>query len=384
MMKLYKYLSMTSFIFLLGCNTTNVDEEHHFDNKLFVTSDIVTDDLLIKTDVKEATRSLSYRLAIPADKDVKLTFDAVPSLTASYNMIFNDNAEVLPSNYYAIANKEAVIKKGSVNSDDVVINFRGTHELNRAKRYVLPVTIVQSDIPVLDSKKTAYFVFKGAALINVVANIDENFFPVNWKNPSDVRSVRKVTVEALVRSNDWVDGRGNALSTVFGVEGEFLVRIGDGDRPRDQYQCVAPGGNFPGPNVVSGLPVDEFVHIATVYDADTGERSYYKNGEKVYSDNGATRAVNLSSNCFIGYSWEPGRWLPGEISELRIWNVARTAEEIAANPYVVDPHSVGLVAYWKFNEGAGNKIIDHTGNGNDLTGEKNPVWVNVELPAIKK
>ena len=375
---------MTSFIFLLGCNTTNVDEEHHFDNKLFVTSDIVTDDLLIKTDVKEATRSLSYRLAIPADKDVKLTFDAVPSLTASYNMIFNDNAEVLPSNYYAIANKEAVIKKGSVNSDDVVINFRGTHELNRAKRYVLPVTIVQSDIPVLDSKKTAYFVFKGAALINVVANIDENFFPVNWKNPSDVRSVRKVTVEALVRSNDWVDGRGNALSTVFGVEGEFLVRIGDGDRPRDQYQCVAPGGNFPGPNVVSGLPVDEFVHIATVYDADTGERSYYKNGEKVYSDNGATRAVNLSSNCFIGYSWEPGRWLPGEISELRIWNVARTAEEIAANPYVVDPHSVGLVAYWKFNEGAGNKIIDHTGNGNDLTGEKNPVWVNVELPAIKK
>lgn len=383
-MKLYKYLSMTSFFFLLGCNTTNVDEEHHYDNKLYVTSDIVTDDLLIKADVKEATRSLSYRLAIPADKDVKLTFDAVPSMTASYNMIFNDNAEALPSNCYAIVNKEAVIKKGSVNSDDVVINFSGTHELNRAKRYVLPVTIVQSDIPVLDSKKTAYFVFKGAALINVVANIDENFFPVTWKNPSDVRSVRKVTVEALVRSSDWVDGRGNALSTVFGVEGEFLVRIGDGDRPRDQYQCVAPGGNFPGPNVVSGLPVDEFVHIATVYDADTGERSYYKNGEKVYSDNGATRAVNLSSNCFIGYSWEPGRWLPGEISELRIWNVARTAEEIAANPYVVDPHSAGLIAYWKFNEGTGNKIIDHTGNGNDLTGEKSPVWVNVELPAIKK
>ncbi|EJW95648.1 hypothetical protein EVA_16245, partial [gut metagenome] len=233
---------------------------------------------------------------------------------------------------------------GTIYSDDVVINFYGTHELNRAKRYVLPVTVIQSDIPVLDCKKTAYFVFKGAALINVVANIDENFFPVTWKNPSDVSSVRKITVEALVRSSDWVDGRGNALSTVFGVEGEFLVRIGDGDRPRDQYQCVAPGGNFPGPNVVSGLPVDEFVHIATVYDADTGERSYYKNGEKVYSDNGATRAVNLSTNCFIGYSWEPGRWLPGEISELRIWNVARTAEEIAANPYAVDPHSNGLIA----------------------------------------
>lgn len=115
-----------------------------------------------------------------------------------------------------------------------------------------------------------------------------------------------------------------------------------------------------------------------------GERSYYKNGEKVYSDNSATRAIDLSSSCYIGYSWEPGRWLPGEISEVRVWNVARTAEEIASNPYMVDPHSEGLIAYWKFNEGTGSKIIDHTGNGNDLTGNTTPTWINVELPELKK
>ena len=87
-----------------------------------------------------------------------------------------------------------------------------------------------------------------------------------------------VTVEALIRSKDWVAGRDNALSTIFGIEGEFLVRVGDGDRPRDQVQVVAPGGNFPGPNVVPGLPVNEWVHIAIVYDATTRERLYYKDG----------------------------------------------------------------------------------------------------------
>lgn len=51
---------------------------------------------------------------------------------------------------------------------------------------------------------------------------------------------------------------------------------------------------------------------------------------------------------------------------------------------MVDPHSEGLIAYWKFNEGTGSKIIDHTSNGNDLTGNTTPTWINVELPELKK
>ena len=215
--------------------------------------------------------------------------------------------------------------------------------MDKSKRYVLPVTILDaSNIEVLESARTAYFIFKGAALINVVANIKEIYFPINWK--SSVSSLSTVTIEALVRSEDWVAGRDNALSSVFGIEGKFLIRVGDADRPRDQVQVVAPGGNFPGPNTVAGLPVNEWVHIAVVYDNT--------------------------------------RWLPGDISEGRVWSVQRTAEQIATNPYEVDPASEGLVAYWKFNEGAGNVITDQTGHGNDITGSGDPTWVQVELPKI--
>ena len=384
-MKSYKYF--LAFIALAatvvsGCKSTDIDEEHHYDNKLYVSSTPVCDDLLIKASVAEASREITYRLASPATQDIEISFDAVPSMTAAYNLVYHDNAEALGAEFYNIPVKTAKIKTGDISSDNIQIEFKNTNKLDNKKRYVLPVKILSaSNIDVLESASTAYFVFKGAALINVVANIKKMYFPMEWK--SNVSGLSTITVEALVKSPDWTDGRDNALSTVFGVEGHFLVRIGDSDRPRDQLQVVAPGGNFPGPNVIEGLPVNEWVHIAIVYDATTGERIYYKDGVKVYSDNLASGTIGLSGSCYIGKAWDDSRWLPGEISEVRIWSVQRTAQQIAGNPYEVDPSSEGLIAYWKFNEGAGNAIHDHTGHGNDIAsvgGE--PTWIPVELPSL--
>ena len=383
-MKLHKYMfaSLSFCSLVLGsCQNNDIDDEHHYDNKVFVTSQQVRDDLLIKETISEATRSISYRLADPLDREVNISFDAAPQLTAAYNLAFNDNAQVLAADYYEIPVKSVTIKAGDISSDDVVVNFKNTNKLDKSRRYVLPVTITDADIEVLDSKRTAYFIFKGAALINVVANIEKIYFPISWK--TDISNVNAITVEALLRSDDWEAGRDNALSSIFGIEGRFLLRIGDADRPRDQLQCVAPGGNFPAPNAVAGLPTKEWVHIAVVYDAGTHERIYYKDGVKVYSDENATYALNLTSGCYIGKSYDNTRWLPGDISEVRIWNIQRTGEEIAKNPYEVDPHASGLVAYWKFNEGTGSAIKDHTGNGNDITASGTPTWVNVELPPVK-
>lgn len=383
-MKLHKYMfaSLSFCSLVLGsCQNNDIDDEHHYDNKVFVTSQQVRDDLLIKETISEATRSISYRLADPLDREVNISFDAAPQLTAAYNLAFNDNAQVLAADYYEIPVKSVTIKAGDISSDDVVVNFKNTNKLDKSRRYVLPVTITDADIEVLDSKRTAYFIFKGAALINVVANIEKIYFPISWK--TDMSNVNAITVEALLRSDDWEAGRDNALSSIFGIEGRFLLRIGDADRPRDQLQCVAPGGNFPAPNAVAGLPTKEWVHIAVVYDAGTHERIYYKDGVKVYSDENATYALNLTSGCYIGKSYDNTRWLPGDISEVRIWNIQRTGEKIAKNPYEVDPHASGLVAYWKFNEGTGSAIKDHTGNGNDITASGTPTWVNVELPPVK-
>lgn len=371
---------LASAVFMItGCQSNDIDNEHHYDNKLYISSEGVCSDLLIRADITEASREISYRLAAPATEDIQIHVGAIPSMAATYNLIYKDNAIALGEEYYEIPEKTATIKAGAISGDNIVINFKNTHQLDDEKRYVLPVSFMSaSNIDLLDSKRTVYYVFKGAALINVVANISKTYFPVKWQ--SSVSGLKTITVEALVRSADWEAGRDNALSSVFGIEGTFLVRIGDADRPRNQLQMVAPGGNFPNPNVAPGLPTNEWVHIAVVYDATTGERLYYQNGNLVASDNSASSSVSLGGNCYVGYSYDASRYLPGEISELRIWNVQRTADQIATSMYTVDPTTEGLIAYWKFNEGTGNSIHDYTEHGNDLSGNGTVEWVNVELP----
>ena len=348
-MKLHIYqlafIALTAFT-VSSCKDTDINDEHHYDNKLYISSVPVTEDLLIKEDVLFDSRKITYRLAAPVDNEIQVSFDAKPSLAATYNLSYGDNATALPEAFYDIPVKNVTIQPGGISGDDIIVNFVNLNQLDDSRRYVLPVTITNvSGIGLLESARTTYFIIKGAALINVVANIKENYFPIKWN--SDVSKMITITVEALVRSDDWVAKRDNALSSVFGIEGNFLIRIGDGDRPRDQLQAFVPGGSFPPANHAPGigLPVDEWVHIAVVYNTGT-------------------------------------RWLPGEISEVRIWSVERTAEQIADNPYKVNPASEGLVAYWKFNEGSGKVVIDRTGNGNDITASKDPIWVPVELPQI--
>lgn len=377
-------ISLTLFLLaavaFTGCKNED-PAEHHFDNKLYISSAQLTDDLLIRDDIVSDSRTISARLALPAPEDVTVTFEGRPDMAARYNMVYGDNAVGLPAEYFSIPEKVISIGKGNVTGNDIVVNFTNTNELNGDLRYVLPVTVADiQGISLLESTRTVYFIFKGAALINVVADISEMYFPVNWSSSVNVSGLKTITVEALVRSSDWEAGRGNALSSVFGIEGTFLIRIGDADRPRNQLQLVNPNGNWPSPNAAPGLPVNEWIHIAVVWDATTGERIYYQNGEVVASDNAASGSVSLNSGCYVGKSYDDSRWLPGEISELRIWNIQRTQEQIASSMYTVDPTTPGLLAYWKFNEGSGNVINDATGNGTNLTGEGTPTWVNVELP----
>lgn len=387
-MKLNKSLLALSLLaapVFTGCEHEDV-EKHHFENKLYFTTAPVTDDLLIKADVTEASRTISSRLSMPADRDITVTIEAQPSQAAVYNQIYGDNAFALTEEYFDIPEKTFTIRKGDIAAEDLVVNFKGTNELDSKTRYVLPVTIASAEgIKVLDSRRTVYFIFKGAALINVVANIAEMYFTVSWSNLAQplVSNMRTVTVEALLRSDDWNAKRENPLSTVFGIEGKFLVRIGDGDRPRDQLQLVAPGGNWPAPNAAPGLPVNEWVHIAVVWDSTTGERIYYQNGAVVASSNsGASGSVNLIGSCYVGKSWDNSRWIPGEIAELRVWNIQRTAEQIAANPYWVDPATPGLVAYWKFNDGEGSVVKDASPYVTNLIGSGTPTWIPVEIPSL--
>ena len=146
-MKLHIYqlafIALTAFT-VSSCKDTDINDEHHYDNKLYISSVPVTEDLLIKEDVLFDSRKITYRLAAPVDNEIQVSFDAKPSLTATYNLCYGDNATALPEAFYDIPVKNVTIQPGGISGDDIIVNFVNLNQLDDSRRYVLPITIAPS------------------------------------------------------------------------------------------------------------------------------------------------------------------------------------------------------------------------------------------------
>jgi hypothetical protein len=81
-------------------------------------------------------------------------------------------------------------------------------------------------------------------------------------------------------------------------------------------------------------------------------------------------------------------FLEGRLDEIRIWNVARTDQEIRDNFFhPISGSEPGLVACWNFDEGTGQTAHDISQHGNDaplgtsfLIESSDPMWVTSDIP----
>ena len=79
---------------------------------------------------------------------------------------------------------------------------------------------------------------------------------------------------------------------------------------------------------------------------------------------------------------------PGILDEMRIWNRARTVSEIQTDMHrALTGTESGLVAYWRFDEGAGQVASDSTGRGNagqlgdaSSADSADPIWTPSGAP----
>ncbi|MCP3893995.1 MULTISPECIES: DUF1735 and LamG domain-containing protein [Bacteroides] len=375
---------------LLSAMITSCKNEESFDNNVFVNAAVKTNNILLKSTIETSQRSFQIALAQRENQEVIVHFEVNPDQVATYNEAYYSNAELLPEGFYELSNKEVQITAGSVRSTDITVRFLNLNTLNREKIYVLPVSIASANVGILQSGRTIYYVLKGAALINTVADIEKNNLYVDWKKPEVVTNMRKLTAEALIRARNFDRG----LNTIMGIEGKFLIRAGDSGIPSNQLQVATSAGNFTSSELQ--LPTNEWVHIAVTYDADAKQVAVYINGKNAASGTLDAGAVNWGiphsdesdgkPRCFwIGYSYNNDRYLAGDISEVRIWNKVLTTEEINAKNhfYEVEPKAEGLVTYWKFDEGAGMIIKDYTVNENHATASNPLKWTAVELPSSK-
>ena len=392
-MKMIKYgvIALSAAFALASCQTEKEAlAEHHFTNKLYINTQTVSEELLVKAGSGDMVRTLNIATALQVEEDLSGVLVADTSLVEQFRMeYFMQEAVALPMSCCAIDNPEMTIMKGSNASAPATITFTNLGQLNRNLVYVMPIALKNvTDINVIASKTVVYYVFKGAALINVVCNFTENRAGAKeWKTPEKFANMTQFTAECLVRQN--VAGR--LISTIMGTEGGYLLRIGDAGVPDTQLQIACSQNQT---NSDMTLTLGRWTHIACVF--DNGYTTVYFDGRKVLDRASAGRSSvtwgaygddkdEVSGRYFwLSYSYAHDRYFDGEMAEVRIWNRCLSEEEINADThfYTVDPASEGLAAYWKLDDGAGTVLKDSSPNGNDLTLDKATTWPKVSLPEM--
>lgn len=389
-MKLNKLMiaALAGFSMLFAGCQNDEENKHHYDNKVFIPESSFTRETFFKSgDADVITYNLSAAIAKPEEHDIVVDMAPAPELLSTYKQSYYDDAAVLlESDHYTMPQTSTTIAAGSIVSPELSIEFRNMGVLDINTIYVLPVAITSANgMDVLQSANTYYYIFRGASLINVVCNISRNRAYPDFNNDPKFNDMEQNTFEMLFKASSFP----NQLNTLMGIEGNYLLRLGDSGVPSNQLQVATSAGNLSNSDLQ--FEPDQWYHVAVTF--NKGEIKVYINGVERLSETvrittvsiGAKHSDESSGNprCFwIGYSYNNDRYLDGMVSETRIWNRALTAEEIQAENhfYTVDPESDGLIAYWKFDEGSGSVAKDYSSSGYDLTIETEPIWETVALP----
>jgi hypothetical protein len=175
-----------------------------------------------------------------------------------------------------------------------------------------------------------------------------------------------ITIEVWLKASSFY-GDDQAISSIIrknvasGAE-NFLLRL----RNINGSLCAQMGlGEIGTLSKPYEFDVNKWYHLAGTYDGST--ITAFVNGQAIASQKASGQLHIDQSDLYIGKG-DPeylyGESFHGQLDEIRIWNIARSQEQIqAAMNTTLTGKEDGLVAYWNFDDGTTKDLSGHGNNG---------------------
>lgn len=317
--------------------------------------------------------AIQARLSTMSESKVEVVYElGDASYVDEYNKKHGTSYEALDLSGVSLSVSKAYINAGEVYSTKVLMNVSGLEVMEEGKYYVVPVVIKSASQPMIEASDVTYLIVTKPVRIMTVTNFASNYIKIPI--PED-RSYKSLTYEALINMNYL-----SSNNTIMGCEGTLILRIGDTALPdahKDWLQ-IAGSKQF---HSTQAFTTNTWYHVAFTYDQPSGKAVLYINGAKASESSWDTPSFDGmgASGFFVGkvagFMWGE-RPFYGMMSEVRLWSVARTENQILQNMINVDPTSEGLDAYYKLNgtdqfRGDDGKWYVRDASGNELHGLAN-------------
>ncbi len=365
-----KLIIATAVLALLcSCQKSIIDKEGLYQNGIVAFQSNSTGELAA---FLEEDGPITFTLASSTklDKDVTVNFEPVrdQAVLEAFNKAQGTGYWLLPEENYTLDKHSAVIKAGNAVSEPVSMQV-SIDGFKNGVIYCLPLKITgtSSSMTAIPGQEYAYVVIRGYVYASAANLPGGSYFEMPSTVSDPALSLEVCTMEIRVKANSWA-GSNPFISSLIGVEENFLLRFGDISCDPNQLQLAGQGVS-----ITSNAHFDtgKWYHVAVVADGIKQTCDLYINGELDSSTPMGGKGINLgkvyNSKFAIGMS-EKGRYLNGQVSEARVWGRLLTPTELMNNQCsIVDPVKEAqenkLLGYWKLD--AENRGKDLTGHGYD-------------------
>ena len=363
-------IALAALSVMASCQKSILYSEHLYDNGVVAFRASSTGEM---SAFLEESGPVTFTLAssVKVDKDVTVSFEPVRDSAAvlgAFNKANGTNYWMLPESNYTLSAKTAVIKAGSAVSLPVSmdVNIDG---FKNGVIYCLPLKITGSDSTLgsIPGQEYAYVVIRGYVYASAANLPGGSYFEMPTTVNDPRLQLEVCTMEIRVKANSWASAN-PYISSLIGVEENFLLRFGDISCDPNQLQLAGQGVSI---TSKAHFDTGKWYHIAVVADGVKQTCDLYINGVLDSSTPMGGKGINLgkvyNSKFAIGMS-EKGRYLNGQVSEARVWGrLLSPTELINGQCSIADPVKEAqenkLLGYWKLDDE--NRGKDLTGNGFD-------------------